>query len=151
MNLARAAAGAALLSCLAVTGCVSPAPTTDVYEAKASLTAADAVSAARTAVLSVQTYRKGQLTTAALEVLLQESEASLEAVSGTFDSVQPPDTAAADDLSDQLGELLTDATGDARDLRIAARRDDTAQLDDAAVSLARTADELDAFAQEHQS
>jgi hypothetical protein len=139
------------MGCIGLTGCVSPAPTTAVYEAKAALSAADAVSAARTAVLSVQTYRQGKLTTAALEVLLQESEATLESVSGTFDSLQPPDTAAAQDLDDTLGQLLTDATDDARDLRIAARRGDTAQLDEAGTSLSKTADELDAFAQEHQS
>jgi hypothetical protein len=54
-------------------------------------------------------------------------------------------------LSDELGALLTEATGDARDLRIAARRDDAAQLDETGATLSKTADELDAFAQEHQS
>jgi hypothetical protein len=139
----------AIVTVLLLGACVSPAPTTAVFEAKAGLTASDATSAARTAVLAVETFRAGNLTAAALEVLLQESEASLDSVGSTFDSVQPPRTAAADDLRRSLDDLLSQAQDDARELRIAARRDDRAELRSSSGSLAQVATKLDAFAQEH--
>src|SRR4051794_12196953 len=150
--LGRGVLTAVAASALLVTGgCVSPAPNTTVYEAKAALTAGDALSSARTAVLSVRTFQRARLTGAALEVSLQESEQALEAVTSPFDSVQPPDTVAADRLRSHLDDLLSKASDSTRELRIAARRDDDATMRRQANDLAGTADDLERFQQEHQS
>ena len=83
-----------------------------------------------------------------LEVLLQESEAALSSVTGSFDALQPPNTLTADQIAGELNDLLADAGDDARELRISARRDDEEQLRLHADALAATADELEALAQE---
>jgi hypothetical protein len=139
---------AALLTCAA---CVSPAGTTEVYEAKAALTAKDALSSARTADLAVQSFAHGKLTEAVLEVLLQESETAVGSVTSTFDSVQPPPTTAADALRDILDALLARADSEVRELRIAARRGQRGELSQQAGALSVTADRLERFAQEHSS
>jgi hypothetical protein len=135
---------------LLLTGCVTPAPTTSAYEGKAGGTAQAAVSAVRTALLAEDAYAHGKLTAAYLESTLVDAEDSLGSVQTTFDSVQPPDTGAADDLRGTLDPLLEDAGSGLTDLRIAARRDDAAALTSTAADLTGVADKLDAFAQEHQ-
>ncbi len=142
------ALGSLCLTVVMCAGCVGPAPTTEDYAVKAEQTASDAVSAARTAVLAVRTQESDRLTAAMLEVLLQESEAALSSVTGSFDALQPPNTPAADQVASQLNALLADAGDDARELRISARRDDEEQLRLHADALAVTADELEALAQE---
>src|SRR5438477_141116 len=57
-----------------------------------------------------------------LEPMLVACEKGLGALSSTFDSVQPPDTRAADALRAGLDELLQDASGAVGDARIAQRR-----------------------------
>lgn len=149
MSWRRAAARAAsLLAVLLISaGCVGPATSPEVYAAKAGQTGSAAVSSARTAVLAVQTQQRDSLTAAAFEVLLQESEAALDSVTSTFGSIQPPDTAAADQLSRELTALLGDALDDARELRIAARRGDPEQIDLHARRLAETADQIESLTQ----
>lgn len=136
------------LTSLLCGACVAPAPTSDLYAGKAEQTALAAMSSARTAVLAVDTRQRDSLTSAALEVLLQESEASLASISATFDTVQPPDTSAADTVARELDELLTAAAEDARWLRISARRGDPVALRVRADRLSVTADRLDDFAAE---
>jgi hypothetical protein len=133
----------------AVAGCVTPAPTTAAYEAKAAMSAEDAVSAVRTALLSEDTYRRGRLTAASLETVLVESEEALDSVRTTFASVQPPEAAGADALRAELDPLLEEAGSGLADLRIAARRDRRDDLATAADELTAVADELEAFGQEH--
>ena len=150
MSQARGAAAAiATAGILLLGGCVAPASTTADYEADAAMTAQDAVSAARTAVLAAQTYAEGDLPATYLEPTLVDAESALGAVQHSFDSIQPPATAAADDLRAELDPLLDDAGAAATAMRIAARRDRTDALTAAAEQLAATADELDAFAEEH--
>jgi hypothetical protein len=136
---------------LASSSCVSPAGTTEVYEAKAALTATDALSSARTAVLAVRSFRDGHLSEAVLEVLLQESETAVGSMTSTFESVQPPPTTAADALRDTLDGLLGSADNEVRELRIAARRGQPRELSHHADRLSSTADRLERFAQEHSS
>jgi hypothetical protein len=132
-----------------VTGCVAPAPTTADYEAKAAMTADAAVSELRTALLAEDGYAKNNLTAAYLETVLVDAEEALGSVQHTFDSVQPPDTSAADDLRSTLDPLLEDAGSGLTDLRIAARRDDTAELESIAGSLSGVADQLETFGKQH--
>ena len=136
---------AAVLACAA---CVAPAPSTGAYQGRAATSTADAMSAARTAVLAVETFQRGNLTRAALEVLLQESEAALGSVASTFASLQPSDTTEADALRAEVGDLLADADDQAQDLRIAARRQDSAGLTAGATALAATADDLESLHEE---
>lgn len=136
---------AAVLACAA---CVAPAPSTSAYQGKAATSTAAAQSAARTAVLAVETFQRGNLTRAALEVLLQESEAALGSVASTFASLQPSDTTEADALRAEVGDLLADADDQAQDLRIAARRQDSAGLTAGATALAATADDLESLHEE---
>jgi hypothetical protein len=139
--------GVAVLALL-LTGCVTPAPSTSAYESKAGNTASAAVSAVRTALLAEDTYARGRLTAPYLETTLVDAEDTIGSVRATFDSVQPPDTAAADDLRGRLDPLLEQAGSGLTDLRIAARRNDRAALASTADDLGGVADRLEAFAQE---
>jgi hypothetical protein len=139
--LALCAAGA--------TGCVAPATDTASYQQKALLSAQAAVSSARTALIAEQTYSEGRLLSTYLDPVLSEAEDSIGSVTSTFDSVQPPTTATADALRSTLDPLLQDAGSAIADLRIAARRNMTADMDSSAHDLRAAADKLDAFAKEH--
>jgi hypothetical protein len=143
------AAVAALIAVLAVSGCVGPARTTHAYESKAVRTANDSLSALQTALLCVQTSQRGRLTQAYLETMLSKSEDSFASIQNTFDSIQPPDTAGADQLRDSLDKLLSDGADGMAQLRILARRQDKAQLAAEAKKLTATADGLDKYARTH--
>jgi hypothetical protein len=149
MNGRLLAAGAVVVAVLALSGCVGPAGTTQIYEGKAVRTANDSLSALRTALLTVQTGERGRLTQAYLETVLSKAEDAFSSIQHTFDSIQPPDTARADQLRDGLDKLLSDGADGLAQLRILARRQDTARLDAEARTLVATADELDKFAQGH--
>jgi len=138
---------AALSAVLALSGCVGPAPTTQVYETKAVHTANDSLSALQTALLSVRTSLDGRLMQAYLETVLSDSEDAFSSIQATFDSIQPPDTERADQLRDELDKLLSDGGDGMAQLRILARRRDTAKLAAVAHELAATAQGLDKFAQ----
>jgi hypothetical protein len=132
-------------------GCVTPAPTTGAYEAKAGMTADAAVSEVRTALLATDAYLQGRMGAAYLETLLVDADESLGSVHDTFDSVQPPATPDADALRDTLDPLLEEAGSGVTDLRIAARRDRDDELRATAADLTGVADELDAFGKRHAS
>jgi hypothetical protein len=132
-----------------LSGCVGPAPSTSDYEAKAAMTAEAAVSASRTAVLATQTYVHGKLLANYLESTVVDSENTLDSIQSTFTSIQPPATAAADDLRAELQPLLDDAGSAVTEIRIAIRRDRTDDLVAGSDDLATAADKLDAFAREH--
>jgi hypothetical protein len=144
----RVAAGA-LVVALALSGCVGSARTTQTYEDKAVRTANDSLSALQTALLSVHTSLRGRLMQAYLETVLSESEDAFSSVQSTFDSIQPPDTGRADQLHHSLDKLLADGADGMAQLRILARRQDTARLAAEAQKLAATADGLATFARGH--
>jgi hypothetical protein len=134
-----------------VTGCVAPAPTTADYESKAAMTADAAVSELRTALLAEDAWARNRMTAAYLETVLVDADESLGSVTNTFDSVQPPDTTEADDLRATLDPLLEEAGSGLTDLRIAARRDDTAELESIADDLSDVTDQLETFGKQHAS
>jgi hypothetical protein len=80
--------------------------------------------------------------------LLVEAEEGPGAAQGTFDGIQPPDR-RADELRDQLDELLGQATDALASLRIAARRGELATLPELAAPLPEVAAKLHAFAEAH--
>ncbi|PZS24712.1 MAG: hypothetical protein DLM58_24000 [Pseudonocardiales bacterium] len=139
----------ALLAVLALSGCVGPARTTHTYESKAVRTANDSLSELQTALLSVNTSLHGRLMHAYLETVLSESEDAFSSIQNTFDSIQPPNTPRADQLRASLDTLLSDGSDGLAQLRILARRQDTAGLAAQAHKLTATAAGLAKFAQEH--
>jgi HPt (histidine-containing phosphotransfer) domain-containing protein len=134
---------------LLLSGCVTPAPTSSAYESKAAMSADAAVSEVRTAVLAAKAYLRDGTTDAYLETVVGEAEESLGSVQATFDSVQPPEAGAADDLRATLDPLLADAGSGLTDLRIAVRRNQRSSLTRTAHDLSGVADELEAFGKEH--
>jgi hypothetical protein len=134
---------------LLLAGCVTPAPTTSAYESKAGMTAQAAVSEASTALVATDAYLHGRMGSGYLETLLSESEDSLGSVHDTFDSIQPPAAEGADALRGTLDPLLQDAGSAVTELRIAARRNRSADLRTVAGDLKTVVDELDAFGKQH--
>jgi hypothetical protein len=128
---------------------VGPARTTSTYEGKALRTAQDSLSELQTALLSVRTSMQGRLMQAYLETMLSDSEDAFSSIQTTFDSIQPPVTAPADKLRDELDSLLSDGADGMAQLRILARRQDKAKLAAEVTELVSTASGLDKFAQEH--
>ena len=139
----------AVLVGLALAGCVAPAPTTSAYEGKAERTAKDALTAVETARMAAQAGSQGRLSSAYLEVVLTNAEDAFGSIQHTFDSVQPPEGKAADDLRDALDGLLSDGSDTLGQLRIAARRGSVEDMAGAAGSLGKVAAGLDRFGQEH--
>jgi hypothetical protein len=130
---------------LAGTACVGPAPTTSVYQGKAGHTAEDALSQLETARLAVETAHRGNMLHASLEVVLTEAEDAYSSIQATFDSIQPPDSAAADGVRDKLDKILSDGADGLAQLRIAARRSDTAELDSTSAELGTVSRQLQDF------
>jgi hypothetical protein len=146
----RAAWALVLLSTLALSGCVGPARTTDTYRKKAVTAAQAGQSDVETALLSVDAGVHGRLPQAYLEVVLSHSEEAFTSVQSQFDSIQPPDTATADQLRNSLDSLLSTGADGLAQLRILVRRGDTDQLKTEAAKLEPTARKLNSFAQAHR-
>jgi hypothetical protein len=138
----------ALLAVLAA-GCVGPARTLTAYEAKAGQAATEALSHLRTALLAVRTGRDGRLLATYQETVLVDAEEGIGSVATSFDSIQPPDDPASDELRGELDELLSAGSDGVAQLRIAARRGDTAALDATVRELTPVAERLEAFGEEH--
>ena len=143
----------ALLLAAALTACVphpiGPARTFAKYEGKAATTAESALSAVQTARLMARASSRQHLFGPYVGKTLGESEDAVSGLAGTFASIQPPD-AAADDLREELGQLLADAEDHLAELRIAARRGEITALRDKAAPLDDDAAKLEAFLEQHQ-
>jgi ABC-type transporter Mla subunit MlaD len=127
----------ALLLLTLTTGCVSPSFTDSDYELKAGNTAKAMVSSVGSALLAADLAKGHKATEAYLSVLLGGAEKDALSVEGTFDSVQPP-SARADDLRDQVDQLLSDATDGLAAMRIAVRRGQLDRLPQLAAPLHET-------------
>jgi len=143
----RPAVPAVLLAVLAVccAGCVAPAPGIAPYQSKAARAAGAALSQVETARTAVAASQRGRLPQAYLEVLLSGAEDDLGSVQQAFDSVQPPDDPRADRIRTDLDDLLGQAADGLGALRIAARRQDTAELASTAHALELVASGLSTF------
>ena len=126
--------------------CTGPVRSTNVYESKAGATAETVASAVETARLAVDAAGQDKAFGRYLAQVLAEAEEDADAAQGTFDAIQPPD-GRADELRDHLDELLSRASDTLTELRIAARRGDTAELAGPAAALAELADRLHTFAE----
>lgn len=121
------AAALAVLLAVLLAGCVGPARTSQSYTGKASTSLHDTRSAVETARLGVEAAAGDRATGPYLSVLLSQAEEQASSVQSTFDSIQPPN-GDADRLRDEVDDLLTEAVSALADLRIAARRGDTAGI-----------------------
>ena len=128
--------------------CTGPVRSTNVYESKAGATAETVASAVETARLAVQAGTEGKAFGRYLTQVLAEAEEDADAAQGTFEGIQPPDR-RADELRDQLDELVSEATDTLAELRVAARRGHTAELAEPAAPLEELAGKLHAFAEAH--
>ena len=133
---------------LLVGACTGPVRSSAVYESKAGQTAAVAASATQTALLAVDAAKDDKAYGRYLTQVLVEAEEDAGSAQGTFDAIQPPDR-RADELRDQLDELVSEATDTLTELRVAARRGHTAQLAEPAAPLEGLAGKLHAFAEAH--
>jgi outer membrane murein-binding lipoprotein Lpp len=118
---------AGVLGLLVLGGCVGPARTSDDYTRKASTSVHDVRSAVETARLGVDAAAGDRASGPYLSVLLSGAEEQASSVQSTFDSIQPPNQ-AADRVRDDVDGLLGQAVSVLGDVRIAARRGDTAGI-----------------------
>jgi hypothetical protein len=82
--------------------------------------------------------------------VLSEQEDSLDGLASTFASIQPPPGAESEAVRTGVEDLLDAALAPVGDLRIAARREDTAPYEALLVDLDTAADDLRAFLEEHR-
>ncbi|MFN2593937.1 MAG: hypothetical protein ABR579_03495 [Actinomycetota bacterium] len=134
---------------LAAASCQAPARTYPPFEADAVATAQQAQSAVETALLAAETAAKGNAFGNYLSPTLGDAEDTAGAVQGSFDLEQPPNR-AADQLRDQLDQLLSQATSTLMDLRISVRRGQIDRLADIAQPLKKVSSDLDDFIKAHQ-
>jgi hypothetical protein len=140
---------ACLLVCaLAVPSCVGPARTDRVYEGKAVETAKAVRSAVETARLAASTA-PDSATGQYLSIVLAESEEEADAAAGAFDSIQPPSD-RSEALHENLIAMIDEALDVLRELRIAIRRTDLAELPRKANELLPIARDLASFVEEHE-
>lgn len=123
---------------------VGPARTLAKYDGKASTTAKSALSVVETVRLVARAAADGKAIGTYVDVVVSDAEESLDGLSGTFGSIQPP-AGRADEVRDMLTGILDDALGHVAGVRIAARRGDLADLGRVAGPLAHDAEVLRHF------
>src|SRR4051794_6315579 len=106
---------------LICTACVGPSRTDEDFELKAANTAEAVASAVATALLAADGAGDGKLSGNYVSVILGEAETDASAAQATFESYQPP-SAAADQLRNDVDDLVSDAVDGLTALRITARR-----------------------------
>jgi hypothetical protein len=127
---------------------VGPARTFAKYEGKATTTAEGALSAVETVRLAAETAGRDHAFGPYLSVLTSEQEESATGVQGTFDSIQPPND-KADQLKDELDELLSNVVDHIGQVRVAIRRGRIDDLPDVAKDLEDDSQKLNDFIEGH--
>ena len=127
-------------------GCTGLVRDDGVYAAKAGRTAEVVASSLQTARYAVQAAREGKAPGRYVVQLLDEAEEQAGSAQGTFDAIQPPGV-RSDELRDELDPVLQDAVEALTELRIQARRGDTARLIEEAEPLPELAERLQRFAE----
>ncbi len=128
---------------------VGAARTYGKYQGKAVTTAESALSNVETVRLVARTASAGNAFGPYTSLVVSDAEEGLSGLQGTFDSIQPPDE-RADALGRELEGLLSDSLEHVRDVRIAARRGQLAELATVAEPLTDDASKLEAFAEQHR-
>jgi hypothetical protein len=128
---------------------VGPARTQDDYERKATTTVDGALSAVESVRLLVQAALDGHTFAGYVGTVVSEQEDAIDGLGSTFGSIQPPPGRAGEELRAEVEQLLDDALEPVRDLRIAARREDTAAYEASLSEIDAAADDLRAFVEAH--
>jgi hypothetical protein len=129
-------------------GCAGPSFSYGDYEKKAAQTAKAADSEVQTARLAARAGADGRVTRPYLDVVLTGSETTLGDIQTSFGGVQPPDR-RSDQLRDEVGTLLSDASDVLAALRIEVRRGHIDALPKVAAPLAALHEKLTAITEEH--
>jgi hypothetical protein len=116
-----------LLMALFLGGCVGPARTFEVYQAKAENSVAQSLSAVRTAEAAIETAIGDRSFESSVSITIQDASETIDGSQSAFASIQPPDR-ASDALRAQVLPVLSDASDAVANARIAARRGDVPSL-----------------------
>lgn len=119
------------------------------YKGKATTTAEGALSAAQSVVLMTHTAAKHNAFGPYTAMVIADAEDQISGLIGTFDSVQPPDT-AADRLQKRLDGLMSRSLEHVKQIRIGARRGEVSQLRRLAQPVRRDVKRLQAFVDAQQ-
>jgi hypothetical protein len=137
----RRTAGLLLVAVLA-SGCVGPSRSDGDFELKAGNTAKAVRSSLQTALLAADGAGRGKLSSNYVSVIFGEAETDASAAQATFESYQPP-SAAADQLRNDVDDLVSDAVDGLTALRITARRGQLDRLPTIATQLKPVATALE--------
>lgn len=122
------------VAALALGGCASPSRTDADYRSKAANTAETTRGVIASVQVALQALDRKGVPAPFLSVTLNEAEDDAASAAATFDSIQPP-SSAADSIRDELDAILTDTGNTLSDLRIAVRRGELSRLSDLAKPL----------------
>jgi outer membrane murein-binding lipoprotein Lpp len=147
-TLLRACA-VAVPAVVVLTGCVGPARTFPVYEAKAVVSVEEASSAVQTVHAGISQALDDRNTGAYLSVTMDDAEKDVTTADGHFASIQPPDTASMR-LRNETTALLQRASDAVERARIAIRAGDVPTLEQLNGSLPSLLADLGAFVAHHR-
>jgi hypothetical protein len=133
---------AALLTALALGGCVTPAPDHGAYLENARGALESAVSETATAALAVRARLDDRSTNPYADTVVTDAEKALGPIEASFGGVDPP-TRTDDQLRDSTMKHLGAAADALAAARVAVRRDDPAAMRAAVDELDAVTDELD--------
>lgn len=115
-------------------GCVGPSRTTSDYQRKVANSAEAVISAAESALLTVEVATEGKASAPFISLRLSESEETAASVEAGFGAVQPPDP-RLDELRTETLTVIGDASDVLEELRLAAYRAEIDRLDEIAEEL----------------
>jgi hypothetical protein len=122
------AGGLAALSLLGVcTGCASSSRTDDDYRHKVANTAEALNGVLGTVEVAVRVVARDRVPAPYISVTFAEADDDAASTQGNFDAIQPP-SAAADALRSKLDDAMQKTVSMLDDLRIAARRNRSAEI-----------------------
>ena len=128
--------------------CVGPAKNFSVYEAKAVNSVESAQGAVETVKFTIELALRNSAYGPYQSVTVEDAEEDVSTAQGHFDSVQPPD-AQSDQLRQETDELLSKASEDVGEARIAMRRGDVQALRTLLSDLDEDSKKLDEFVEQH--
>jgi hypothetical protein len=131
------------------TGCVGPARTFPVYEAKAVVSVEQAISAVQTVHVAISQSLEDRNFAPYLSETMHDAEEDVTTAGGHFSSIQPPDAESLRLRSDATA-LLQRASDAVERARIAIRADDVDTLQDLQDDLPSLVSTLNRFVVEHR-
>ena len=126
--------------------CVSPAFDYGDYVNKASGSLDAAISEIETTRITLQAVQGDRIFSTSADVTISGSEDAMGSIVGTFSAVQPPPS--ADDVQARTSHLLDVAQEAVTDSRIAVRRGDPSQIDDALQLVMHVSGELQDYGEQ---